>query len=350
MRKIVLALLMVFLLSATVCEAKVIENKYAKLFSIEKDNGYYIVKDSLNRTIVLWKDKKPSIKADLFVKIPVKRVVALSTTFVSYLEAIDCQDSIVGVVSTKKWYFEDIEEKIKNGEIISVGRARSPDYERILSLNPDIVLIHPRFAGNDVIKKFDSLGIPYVACDAAYEGHPLGRLEWVKPISTFFDKLDKAEDYFNSVEGKVIEIQKMVEGEEKTNVVYALVLKGRVKVPGIDSYHAKFVEMAGGNYMFKDLHGTGYVAVSVEELINRAANADVFIEIYMGSPIESKDELIQQVPGLAETKPFKEDRVYTMQPWFWQRIHKMDKIIEDLAAILHPELFPQHELTMFKKI
>ncbi len=79
-------------------------------------------------------------------------------------------------------------------------------------------------------------------------------------------------------------------------------------------------------------------------------NCERHIAIYMGTPVNSKEELIQQVPGLAETKPFKEDKVYTMQPWFWQSIHRMDEIIRDLAAIFHPELFPQHELTMFKKI
>lgn len=331
-------------------EVKTSKMKYAKLFSIEKHDGYVVVTDSEGRKIVLWKDKKPDVEADLFVRIPVKRVVVLSTTHVAYLKAINCSDAIAGVISVKKWYFEDIKEKIENGEIVEVGKARSPDYEKILALKPDVVFVHAKFVGSDVIKKFESLGIPYVACDAWLEEHPLGRLEWVKFFAAFFDREEEAEKYFNSVESRILEIQNAVGKEEKVKVVYALVLKGKVMVPGGQSYHAKLVEIAGGDYVFKDLNSTRYVQVNTEELINRAANADVYIAIYMGKPVNSKKDLIEEVPGLAETKPFKEDRVYAMQPWIWQHIHRMDEIVEDLAAILHPELFPQHELTMFKKV
>jgi len=331
-------------------EVKISKMKYAKLFSIEKHDGYIVVTDSEGRKIVLWKDKKPDIKADLFVKIPVKRVVALSTTDVAYLRAINCSDAIIGVVSAKKWYFEGIEEKIANGKIVEVGKARSPDYEKILALKPDVVFVDAKFAGNDVIKKLESLRIPYVACDAWLEEHPLGRLEWVKFFATFFDREEEAEKYFNSVENRILEIQNAVSKEKKVKVVYALVLKGRVMIPGGQSYHAKLVEIAGGDYVFKDLNSTRYVQVNAEELISRTAEADAYIAIYMGKPIKSKEDLIEEVPGLAETKPFKEDRVYAMQPWIWQHIHRIDEIVKDLAAILHPELFPQHELTMFKKV
>ncbi len=326
------------------------EMKYAKLFSIKKRDGYIIIKDSKGRKIVLWKDKKPEIEADLFVKIPVKRVVVFSPTYVAYLKAINCTSSIVGVVSVKKWYFDEIKRGIESGKIVEIGKARSPDYEKILALNPDVVFVNAKFAGEDVVKKLKALKIPYVACDAWLEENPLGRLEWVKFFAAFFDKLDDAKNYFNSVEKRILEVQNIVKGERKVNVVYALVLKGRVFVPGGNSYHAKLIEMAGGNYVFKDLNTTGYVEINEEELINRTANADVYIAIYMGTPIKSKEDLIREVPGLAKTKPFKEDRVYAMQPWIWQHIDRMDEIIEDLAAILHPGKFPGHKLTMFKKL
>jgi len=351
-REIVAVVLVVVILAGCLGqhEVKISKMKYAKLFSIEKHDGYIVVTDSEGRKIVLWKDKKPDVKADLFVKIPVKRVIALSTIDVAYLKAVNCTDAIVGVVSAKKWYLEGIEEKIANGKIVEVGKARSPDYEKILALKPDVVFVDAKFSGSDVIKKFKSLGIPYVACDSWLERHPLGRVEWIKFFAAFFDREREAEKYFNSVENRILEIQNTVGKEKKVKVVYALVLKGRVTIPGGQSYHSKLVEIAGGDYIFKDLNSTKYVQVNAEELIARTAEADVYIAIYMGKPIKSKNDLIEEVPGLAETRPFKEDRVYAMQPWVWQRIHRIDEIVEDLAAILHPELFPQHKLTMFKKV
>ncbi len=107
--------------------------------------------------------------------------------------------------------------------------------------------------------------------------------------------------------------------------------------------------MAGGDYAFSSLNSTGYVPVSKEQLIEKTENADVFIAIYMGFPLKSVSDIVKQIPALAKTKPFRNDRVYAMQPWIWQHSCEEDKVIEDVAAILHPDAF-HHRLIMFKKL
>ncbi len=325
--------------------------KYAKLFSVEKHEGYTIVRDSIGRGIVLWNKTKPDIKADLFIKTPVRRVVVLSTTDVAYIEAINSTNAIVGVPSVSKWYFEDIKEGLRDGRIKEVGKAKNPDYEKIINLKPDLVFISPKFVGIDVIKKIESLDIPYVSCDYWVEKDPLGKLEWVKLFGLFFDRSDTAKKYFVNTEKKILQVEKKVRGQKKPRVIYALTLRGKILVPGNQSYHAKLVRMAGGEYAFGDLNSSKYVSVGTEEFLERVANSDVYIAIYMGVPVKSIKDLIEQIPGLAETKPFKEGRVYAMQPWIWQLgyIHP-EKVIEDTAAIIHPDKFSMHGLKMFKKL
>ncbi len=325
--------------------------KYARLFSVEKHKGYTLVRDSLGRKIVLWNKTKPDIEADLFIKTPVRRVVALSTTDVAYMEAINSTNAIVGVVSVSKWYFEDIKEGLKEGRIKEVGKAKNPDYEQILALKPDVVFVSPKFVGSNVVKKMESLGIPYVSCDYWVEKDPLGKLEWVKFFGMFFDKSNTAKKYFVSTEKRILQVEERVRDQKKPKVVYALILRGKILVPGNQSYHAKLVRMAGGKYAFGALNSSKYASVGSEEFLEKAANADIYIAIYMGMPVKSTQDLIEQIPGLAETKPFKEGRVYAMQPWIWQLgyIHP-EKVIEDMAAIMHPEKFSGHRLEMFKKL
>ena len=331
-------------------EAKISGMKYAKLFSIEDKGDYYLVTDGLNRSIVLVKEGRPApnVRADLTLKLPVNRVIALSTTHVAYFEALNAIDRLVGVISTRTWYLEDIKQMVENGTIKEVGRWTQPNYEVILSLRPELVTASGRVRG-EVVKKLDELGIPYISIDNYYENHPLGRLEWIKLFGIICGKEEEAIEFFESAEQRILSIEERCKDLNKTKVVCALVGRGGIWVPGREKYLAKSVEIAGGDYLFKDLVSERYVRVTVEDLLSRAEDADVFIAIHMGTPV-TREYLLSTVPELAETKPFKENKVYAMQPWIYQYAHKADVFVEELASILHPEEFKLEELTMFKQV
>ena len=331
-------------------ETKVSGMKYAKLLSIEDKGDYYLVTDSLNRSIVLVKEGKsiPNVHADLTLKLPVKRVVALLTTHVAYFKALNATDRLVGVISARTWYLEDIKQMIESGTIKEVGRFRQPNYEVILSLKPELVTVPGKIFGEKVVKKLDELGIPYISVDFDVESHPLGRLEWIKLFGIICGKEEEAVKLFERAEQRILNVEKRCEGLEKTKVVCALLIRGRILVPGCEHYYAKSIEMAGGDYLFKDLVSERYVPVTVEDFLSRTKNADVFIAVYMAQPV-TREYLLSAVPELADTKPFREGRVYAMQPWIHQYAHKVDILVEELASILHPEEFKLKELTLFKQ-
>ena len=350
MKKLILFTLLVTLTAIGCVSHKTEQTGYAKLFSVEKNcSGYTILRDTAGRRIVLFRNKKPDVRGALFVRVPVKRVVILSTGIVSYLEALNATSALAGVPATDRWYYRNVEEGLKNGRIKEIGTANNPNYEEILALKPDVVFIPAKFVSKSVVEKFKSLGIPYVSCGYWLEKTPLGKVEWIKFFGYFFDKESTANRYFESVKSRILNVEKKARGLKKVKVVYALILNGKVLVPGNQSYHAKLVYMAGGDYAFSSLNSTGYVPVSKEQLIEKTENADVFIAIYMGFPLKSVSDIVKQIPALAKTKPFRNDRVYAMQPWIWQHSCEEDKVIEDVAAILHPDAF-HHRLIMFKKL
>lgn len=339
------------ILDVTLSQQLPIEIKYSKLFSMEFYGDSILLTDGQSRKIALVRSMAniPPGDFDAIIEVPVKRVVHLNEV-AWYLWTLNRTDVLVGVSSTT-WYLEEIKKGLADGKIIDVGSARSPDYEKIVKLKPDVVFVSVEFTGPTVAEKLASLGIKYVSIDSYKEQDPLARVEWIKFVGAFVDKLYDATRYFNSVESEFLKTAQLTKVSSiKPKVAYALLYSRGIAIPGCESYHRRLVEMLNGKYVFDYLPGSGYASVGKEEFLAKVADADVYIAIYMGTPIDKVADLSQYVPEIVNCKPFLTGRVYAMQPWFWQYICKIDIIAKDLAAILYPDLFPNHQLTMFKKI
>jgi iron complex transport system substrate-binding protein len=53
---------------------------------------------------------------------------------------------------------------------------------------------------------------------------------------------------------------------------------------------------------------------------------------------------------LSNIKPMKDGKVFCPLPHYSQSADKLDEIIEEVAAILHPELFSEHENKYFMEL
>ncbi|MFW6241084.1 MAG: ABC transporter substrate-binding protein, partial [Thermodesulfobacteriota bacterium] len=52
-------------------------------------------------------------------------------------------------------------------------------------------------------------------------------------------------------------------------------------------------------------------------------------------------------PLLAGIRPLAEGRVYAPLPHYVQSGHRLDEILTEIAAILHPSAYPDYELKFF---
>jgi iron complex transport system substrate-binding protein len=53
---------------------------------------------------------------------------------------------------------------------------------------------------------------------------------------------------------------------------------------------------------------------------------------------------------LAGVKPLKQGRVYSPLAKYAQSGDRLDEILTDIAAILHPECYPGHKLSYFREL
>ncbi len=332
---------------------------YAKNFKLmpfksENCTGYLLYVKSGNgwTDYVLYNGAKPKIsflKNPIYIKIPVKRLVVMSSTHIAMLEAINATNCVVGFMyGNYKLYFKDVAEKLKEGKIVNVGEPYSPDYEKILELHPDLVVIYVAMGTSKVEEKLKELHIPYVVDSEWKENTPLGRVEWVKFFGAITGKEKKACEYFNRIVENVTKIEEKLRNAKKPTLAWALIWHGKVYMPSNNSYVANMVRDAGCIYLGLNTTNT-YSTTSIAELLKVASNADYFV--YASYFAKNLSYIKNIDPRLTELKAFKTDRIYNITPDYWQLgyLHT-DRVIEDLAAITHPELFKNYKPHFFVRL
>jgi iron complex transport system substrate-binding protein len=286
------------------------------------------------------------------ITVPIKRAVILSVTFGALMRPLNALDCIVGSGTLEnELYIDELNQRYDSGQIKYVGGGSmgAPDFEAIQFLKPDVVFISTGSPdAENYYNELKSMGLNTVVVNDYLETDPLGRLEWIKVFGAFTGKDKEADSYFTGVEKRVKDLEaKVATSSSSPNVLWTSIFMGTAYVSDGDSYVAKWVKMVGGKYLFDDLKGSGASSISLEELYARGKDADVFI--YASTPpyINSVKEVIAAGPVLADIPVVKRGTIYCMQPWFYQVADKPDEILQDLAAIFHPELFPGYKLKDF---
>ncbi|SHF26455.1 iron complex transport system substrate-binding protein [Desulfofundulus australicus DSM 11792] len=337
--------------------------QYATGFSIENlPAGCKKVTDGDGRELLLVpRGKKPPAgygNLPVFYT-PVQKVVVGSTTQAALLRPLGVLGTIGGVTTEKKdWYIDEVTKGMEKGRVAFLGKNSAPDYEKIKALSPDVVFTYTHvMGGTEFAQKLNELGIPYAVDNEWLESHPLGRVEWVKFLAAFYNKEKEADDYFRQVVANVEQVARKVPAGTRPKVLWGSIFKGKVYVPAGNSYVARMIEMAGGDYVFKDLGGsaTGNANITLEEFYARGKDADIFIIPFspQSTGITSIAKLLEQAPVLADIKPVKEKRIWCVQPWYYQSMDKTDEQIEDLAAMFYPVSWsgyqPRHFMSLPEK-
>ncbi|MCL1912409.1 MAG: ABC transporter substrate-binding protein [Eubacteriaceae bacterium] len=233
---------------------------------------------------------------------PVERAVFFSITqvgMVAHYEGL--MDYVGGVTSDAGTWgnVANIEQALASGKVKYIGSANTPDYELIQEINPEVAFVYTGPSGQtDVINMLTQLGIP-VAVDNEYmeESHE-GRMEWTKFLASFFGYEEEALSYVDEQAGRLAQMEALVAGKEKPKVVWAMVYNGVVYSPGTDSFVARQVRAAGGEYLY--FEGASSSQISLEEFYTILADADIWM-------YSSNKNYVPSYKALAEMAPIVED-------------------------------------------
>ena len=270
---------------------------------------------------------------------PARSLVCMSTSYIGFLEEIGAEDVVTGV-SGKNF----VTSATVRAAAEEVGYEAAPDYERILSLHPDLVITYtvssvlPTY-----IVKLRSLGVRVLILYEHLEPDPLGKASYVRLFGQLTGRREKADSVFDAVRTRYETLALPEDIPDRKKALLNIPYGDQWYIPGAENYLTRLVHDAGGEILGA-AKGTGQsTTVSVERAFALSREADIWLH-----------------PGLCRTRaelravhPLFGDFPVIQKPVynnilryrsgggndFWESgaMHP-EWILEDLITILHPDL------------
>lgn len=293
----------------------------------------------------------------LVVHTPIKSFVSLSTTFLPFLEQIDELSSLVAVDSADYTYNPTIPAWVESGMVQTVGSGSMVDVEKLVELEPDVIMANAFGSEWDTHPALEAAGLPVIINADYLEQNPLGRAEWGKFIAAFYDKEVEIGEIFDAMVERYNAAKALTqELTEKKTVLVNTPYEGSWSMPGVDSYATIFLKDAGADYLFNDIPGYYSQYLDFETVFERAKEANVWINVGMAADLASLSAMDER---LADFDAYKSGEVYNNNArttamggsdYFESGVANPDLILLDMIKILYPELVPDHAFFFYQQL
>lgn len=286
----------------------------------------------------------------LFNETP-SRVVSLAPSITEILFALGLGDKVVGVTSYCN-YPPDVPRLINEGKIAVIGGFWNPDLEKIISLRPDLVVgaagTRPHVELKD---KLESLGVKIIYIYGS-DRDVTDLYRDIMTLAKVFGVEDRAMELINSIQRDVDYVGRKLQ-EVNASKPKVLILLGPpswgLYSAGGDTHINWIITAAGGINIAQEL--AGWPVLNYEYVLKH--DPEVIIVSAMGMRYE---DVVNDIKGtlLAETKAFKEGRVYILDKEADDLLMRFGpragKAVHLTAKILYPEVFGQPDVPVVYKI
>jgi iron complex transport system substrate-binding protein len=340
---------------------------YAKGFSIENYNGYSVVtvknpwpKASKTYTYIL-KEKNgilpDSLKQNIIIPIPIKTIVATSTTHIPSLEMLGVTTTLVGFPHTDYISSDKVRSRIEAGKVKELGNNHDLNTEVLLDLQPDVIIGYGIDNQNPTLDNLQKSGLKVLLNGDWNEETPLGKAEWIKFFGALYGKQKQANEIFSKIEKDYLNTVKIAKNAKvKPTVLAGDMFEDRWYLPKGTSWGSILLKEANGNYLWKETSGTGSLSLSFETVYFKAKDADFWIT---SGQFSTLSEMTNSNPHYAKLKAFKNKNVYSFSGkkgktggilYYELAPNRPDIVLKDLVKILHPELLPSYTPFFFEKL
>lgn len=291
------------------------------------------------------------------VKIPIKQIVVTSTTHIPSLEMLGEINSLIGFPNLNYISSEKTRNRIANNEIKELGKNEDINTEILIDLSPDAVIGFAVDGNNSAFSTIQNARIPVLYNSDWTEVSPLGKAEWIKFFGALYNKEKEADSIFSKIESEYISAKSLAsEAKNKPTVISGAMYKDVWYMPQGNSWGAQFIRDAYGDYLWIDSEGTGSLSLSLESVLDKGIEADVWIG---PAQFNSLEELKEGSKAYTQFKAYKTGEVYSYSMkkgekggviYYELAPNRPDLVIKDLIKILHPEMLPNHKFHFFDKL
>ena len=207
----------------------------------------------------------------LLVDKPIRSIVCMSSSYIGFLDALGC-DSVATAVSGLA-YVSDPEVR---AQAVDVGYDAALDYETILKVKPDLLLIYAVSAAEPpYLAKLRELGIRTAVIHEHLESHPLARAEYIKFFGLLTGRKALADSLFAEIRDGYLAL--VVETDTPKKVLVNIPYADQWYIPGGDNYMTRLIRDAGGEVLGAVPGRFESSVISVEKAFEYAQKADFWL-------------------------------------------------------------------------
>jgi iron complex transport system substrate-binding protein len=252
-----------------------------------------------------------------------QRIISLAPSNTEILFALGLGDKVVGVTD----YCDYPPEALNKTK---VGEYANPDIEKIVALNPDLILAG---YGNpiEVVYTLAGLGLTVFGIKTTDLDDLLNDIRRVGEIT---DKEVEAQALTSEMESRIQAVTNQTQELEQRPRVFYMLWHDPLWSAGSGTFINELIEKAGGVNIFGNV--TSYPMVSIEDVLARDP------EIIITS--ELSYDWAKNATELASTNASQTGRIYTLDDNLVQRPGpRLVDGLEWFAYLIHPEIFEEPE-------
>jgi len=293
------------------------------------------------------------------ITIPIEKVVVLSTTHLPFFDRLNALDRIVGIRQIQDVSNPRLRQQYDRGEVAAVGNGTDLDFERIVSLQPDLVTT---FGIANVettsIQRLQDLGLSTAVIAEYLEADPLAQAEWIKFIAAFLNQETEANAIFEAIVQDYNRLRSLTQNlDQRPTVLTGFDLNGTWYVAGGKSFIAQFIQDAGGTYLWRENTSMGNLALDFEAVFLKGSPAEIWINTNTRwqtvSDVTQEDDRYGQFQALKTNRIFNNDAQLNADGGndYWESgILNPHIVLADLIQIIHPDLLPDHTLFYYRQL
>ena len=284
------------------------------------------------------------------------RIVCLSSTHIAMLDAVGAVERVVGVSGAD--YVTNEYVTSHRDTVGDVGYEGNIDYELMVALDPDVVLLYGIGGTSGMEGRLRELGIPFAYIGDYLEESPLGRAEWLVAVGEIAGCREYAATVFAEIPERYAELKRRAAAAESkrpavmVNTPYGDAWIMSPTTSGI----ARMIADAGGRYVYEGNTTDRSLPIDMEEAALLVSQADIWLNV---GNISTLAELQRSLPRFADARCVGTGNVWNCNRRtnaaggndYWESgIVRPDVILSDLVKIFHPELLPDRKLYYYRHI
>ena len=294
--------------------------------------------------------QKGQVMQQLSFSQPYERIVCTSATHMGFISELGMTNKVVGVCRPERVYNLSKEDRER---ITDIGDDMQPSMEKILLLNPDLVILYTYAQGDPIPAQVEALGIPILYCNEWTETTPLARAEWIRFFGAIFGCLNHADSIFASVRDAYEQLKVDSLKFKGKSLMSGMSWRGTWYVPAGGTFMGNLFRDAGAQYKYEDNPSTSSIPLTMEQAIQDFAQADVWV----GCEANSLKELEAIDKKHTWFNAFQTGQVYNFRRRalpsgandFWESatVHP-ERVLQDLQKVLRGDTTNLYYITPLK--